>query len=578
MTNASRLLAVSLAAIAFALPQEARATASTSEPVLATGSLSGSYLAGWYAARQRDNPSAAAYFARALELDPQNPVLIERAFVNEVASGNIDRASDLAQEVIGFSPQHRMARIVLGAIEIKAGNHAAAREHLQKASFTPVGELTAGLLSAWAFAGDNDLAGAVQALEILNKQETFAGFKLFHAALITDLLNGDTTEARYRAAMDKAGNSLRVIQAYGNFLQRTKGPDEALKVYEAFLADSPRNPLVLDAIARAPGAGRTERFVGTARDGAAEVMFSLASSLADEQSIEVALFYAQLANWLKPDFTVAQTLLGEIYEDLERHEQEIAAYEQVAKNPVLSPSAEIQIAGNLDQLGRKDEAVKTISDLVARQPKNFEALLALGNLQRGNERWTQAADAYTRAIAALGPDFGRRQWTVLYFRGIAYERAGEWDKAEADFRKALEFEPDQPQVLNYLGYSLIEKRRNLNEALLMVRKAVELRPNDGYIVDSLGWAYYQLGDYEQAVQQLERAVELRPEDPVINDHYGDALWRVGRKLEAKFQWQHAKDNDPEPKDLVIIEKKLKEGLPDLPPPAPAASGDNQNKL
>ena len=578
MTNASRLLAVSLAALAFALPQEARATAYTSAPVLATGSLSGSYLAGWYAARQRDNPSAAAYFARALELDPQNPVLIERAFVNEVASGNIDRAGELAQEVIGFTPQHRMARIVLGAIEIRAGNYAAAREHLQKAAFTPVGELTAGLLSAWAFAGDNDLAGAVRALEILNRQEAFAGFKLFHAALITDLLNGDTTEARYRTAMDKAGNSLRVIQAYGNFLQRTRGPGDALKVYEAFLAESPRNPLVLDAIARAPGASRSERFIGTAGDGAAEVMFSLASSLADEQSIEVALFYAQLANWLKPDFTVAQTLLGEIYEDLERHEQAIAAYEQVARNPVLSPSAEIQIAGNLDQLGRKDEAVKTVSDLVARQPQNFEALLALGNLQRGNERWREAADAYTRAIAALGPDFGRRQWSVLYFRGIAYERAGAWDKAEADFRKALELEPDQPQVLNYLGYSLIEKKRNLDEALLMVRKAVELRPNDGYIVDSLGWAYYQLGDFEQAVQQLERAVELRPEDPVINDHYGDALWRVGRRLEAKFQWQHAKDNDPEPKDLVSIEKKLKEGLPDLPPPAPAAGGDNQNKL
>jgi tetratricopeptide (TPR) repeat protein len=578
MKIAPRLLLVSLAALAFAVPHEARATAASGDPVLATGSLSGSYLAGRFAAKQRDNSSAATYFARALELDPQNPVLIERAFVLEVGAGNIDRAGALAQEVIGFNPQHRMARIVLGVIDLKAGDFGKARDHFQKASFTPVGELTSGLLSAWAFAGDNDLTGAMRALEILDKQEAFGNFKLFHAALITDLLNGDTTEARYRTTMEKAGNSLRVVQAYGNYLQRTKGPEEAKRIYESFLAESPRNPLVLDAIARAPGSNRSDRFIANARDGAAEAMFSLASSLADEQSIDVALFYAQLANWLKPDFTVAQTLLGEIYEDMERHEQAITAYEAVAKNPVLSSSAEIQIAGNLDQLGRKDEAVKTLSDLVTRQPQNYEALLALGNLQRGNERWAEAADAYTRAIAALGPDFGKRQWSVLYFRGIANERAGNWDKAEADFRQALEYEPDQPQVLNYLGYSLIEKKRNLDEALLMVRKAVELRPNDGYIVDSLGWAYYQLGDFEQAVQQLERAVELRPEDPVINDHYGDALWRVGRKLEARFQWQHAKDNDPEPKDLAVIEKKLKEGLPDLPPPAPAASGDNQNKL
>jgi Flp pilus assembly protein TadD len=179
---------------------------------------------------------------------------------------------------------------------------------------------------------------------------------------------------------------------------------------------------------------------------------------------------------------------------------------------------------------------------------------------------------------ALGTSFGKKQWSLLYFRGISYERAGAWEKAESDFRKALEFEPEQPQVLNYLGYSLIDKGKNLSEALEMVKKAVELRPNDGYIVDSLGWAYYRLGDYEEAVKQLERAVELRPEDPVINDHFGDALWRVGRRLEAKFQWQHAKDNKPEPKDLVTIERKISEGLGDLPKAPPAASGDNQRKL
>ncbi|MFO1088444.1 MAG: tetratricopeptide repeat protein [Hyphomicrobiales bacterium] len=575
----SRLLAaVSLVSLTL-LPVAAGATTSTDTSILATGSLSGSYLAGRAAGKERDNATAAAYFARALELDPNNPVLIERAFFLELGAGNLDKANELAQQVVGFNSQHRIARTVMGLSAFKKGDYKAARENFQKASFTPVGELTSGLLIAWSYAGEKNLTEALRALDILDKQEAFANFKLFHAALITDYLNGEATDARYRTTMDKAGNSLRVVQAYGNYLDRTKGADAAKKVYESFLAeDSPRNPLVLEALNDLKPGEKPKRFITSASDGAAEALFSLASSLSDEQSIDVALVYAQLANWMKPNFDVAQTLLGEIYEDMGRHQQAIEAYQDVAKNPVLTSSAEIQIAGNLDALDRKDEAVKVLTVLVDKNPKNFEALLALGNLQRSNEKWTEAADAYTKSIAALGPDFGKRQWSVLYFRGIALERAGQWDKAEADFRKALELEPDQPQVLNYLGYSLIEKRKDLDEAMSMVRKAVELRPNDGYIVDSLGWAYYQLGDYEEAARQLERAVELRPEDPVINDHYGDALWRVGRKLEAKFQWQHAKDNKPEPKDLAVIEKKLKDGLPDLPPATPAASGDTQKKL
>jgi Flp pilus assembly protein TadD len=167
---------------------------------------------------------------------------------------------------------------------------------------------------------------------------------------------------------------------------------------------------------------------------------------------------------------------------------------------------------------------------------------------------------------------------LFYFRGIAYERAGIWDKAEADFRKSLALSPDQANVLNSLGYSMIEKRINIPEAMDMIRKAVELKPNDGYIVDSLGWAHYHMGEYEEATKHMERAVELRPEDPIINDHLGDAYWRAGRRLEAKFQWQHARDNKPEPADLAKIEKKLKEGLPDIVPTPTATQTDPAKTL
>jgi tetratricopeptide (TPR) repeat protein len=221
--------------------------------------------------------------------------------------------------------------------------------------------------------------------------------------------------------------------------------------------------------------------------------------------------------------------------------------------------------------------LEKISSVLQVDPKSYDAWITKADFLRDAKRFAEAADAYSHAIA-LVPEPDRTHATLFYFRGIAYERAGMWDKAEADFRKSLALSPDQANVLNYLGYSMIEKRINIPEAMDMIRKAVELKPNDGYIVDSLGWAHYHMGEYEEASKHLERAVELRPEDPIINDHLGDAYWRSGRRLEAKFQWQHAKDNKPEPKDLAIIERKINEGLGDPPKAPPAASGDQQRKL
>jgi Flp pilus assembly protein TadD len=168
----------------------------------------------------------------------------------------------------------------------------------------------------------------------------------------------------------------------------------------------------------------------------------------------------------------------------------------------------------------------------------------------------------------------RTNWTLVDFRGICFERSKQWPKAEADFKKALELYPDQPQVLNYLGYSWVDQGVNLDEAFKMLRRAVDLRPNDGYIVDSLGWAHYKLGHYQEATEALEKAIDLKPADPVVNDHLGDAYWRVNRRTEAHFQWNHARDMKPEPEDLPKILDKIEHGLPDEPSaaaPAPAAA-------
>ena len=538
-------------------------------------SLSGNYLAGRSAGKERDNEIAADYLSKALIEDPDNPVLIEKLFLLEVSSGNLPDAEELATKVLSFNSQHRMARIVLGLRDFRSRHYADARKNFAEASYTPVGELTSALLTAWAYAGEGNLKEALATLDKLDGNDSFANFKSYHSALISDYLSSAIrAEASYRKAYEQAGTSLRVVQSYGNFLERHNRRDEAIKIYQAFLGGGEENALVELALKRAMEAKTPLAFIATPGAGAGEALFSLAAAMTDEQSIDVALLYAQLSLSFNGDRPVVLTLLGDIYVDTKQYQNAISTYEQTPQSSALRTNADTEIAINLQRLERTKEAQQKLRDIIARDPRNYDALVTLGNVYRSNEEFALASETYSKALALL-PKVEKEHWRILYYRGIAYERQKIWDKAEADFRQALSLSPAEPLVLNYLGYSMIEKKINLTEALDMVKKAVEMKPNDGYIVDSLGWAYFQLGDYEEATTHIERAVDLNPADPIIGEHLGDAYWRVGRTLEARFQWQHAKDNDPEPNDLKRIEEKLRNGLPDNPVTKPAENKTGQ---
>ncbi len=538
-------------------------------------SLSGNYLAGRSAGKERDNEIAADYLSKALIEDPDNPVLIEKLFLLEVSSGNLPDAEELAVKVLSFNSQHRMARIVLGLRDFKVRHYGDARKNFAEASYTPVGELTSALLSAWAYAGEGNLKQALAALDRLESNDSFANFKSYHGALIADYLSSAMrAEASYKKAYEQAGTSLRVVQSYGNFLERNNRRDEAIKIYQTFIEGGEDNILVELALKRARDGKTPLPFIATPGAGAGEALFSLAAAMTDEQSIDVALLYAQLSLSFNGDRPVVLTLIGDIYVDTKQYQNAINAYEQTPPGSALRINADTEIAVNLQRMERTKEAQEKLKAIVARDPKNYDALVTLGNVYRSNEEFALASETYSTALALLAK-LEKDHWRVLYYRGITYERQKIWDKAEADFRKALSLSPDEPLVLNYLGYSMIEKKINLSEALKMVKKAVEMKPNDGYIVDSLGWAYFQLGDYEEAAIQIERAVDLNPADPIIGEHLGDAYWRVGRTLEAKFQWQHAKDNGPEPDDLKRIEEKLLNGLPDDPVTKPAENKTGQ---
>ncbi|MGI9481417.1 MAG: tetratricopeptide repeat protein [Hyphomicrobiales bacterium] len=540
-------------------------------------SLSGNYLAGIHARKLRDHDAAAEFFARALRDDADNKDIIERAFQLEIGRGNFARGEELAQQVVANDPRHRMARVVLALRDMKAERYADAREHLTHAAYTPLGQLTSALLSAWCWAGDGRMDMALKSLKNLDKTDSFAIYNSFNAALIADFLNKPAAAKRhYKRIYNDASSSLRVVQTYGNYLERQGDGETAKKVYNRYLKDQVSHPLVESTVERMDAGGKASPIIRSMRDGVAEALFSLSSALADQSGIDFALLYAQAALDMRPGLPVALTLLGDIYEDMNKFDSAIVAYEKVPVGSALRPNAEIRIAVNNDRLGNEKKAEEGLKALIERDPSVSDPLVTLANIYRSHDKFSEAEEYYSRAIKLAG-DIKPHHWTLFYFRGICFERTKRWPKAEADFRKALELNNDQPLVLNYLGYSWVDQGMNLEEAIEMIQKAVELRPNDGYIVDSLGWAHYRLKNYPEAVKYLERAVELKPDDPVINDHLGDAYWRSGRKLEAGFQWNHALDNKPEEEEIEKIKKKVQSGLPDETPDAAAGQEPDPEK-
>ena len=289
------------------------------------------------------------------------------------------------------------------------------------------------------------------------------------------------------------------------------------------------------------------------------MLYGLGAALGRRGGEDLGLVYLQLALYLAPNQPLALLSLADLYEQVKNPQAAIRMYERVPANSPLRRNAEIQLASNLDTLDRTDEAKQRLNKLIADNGSDQEAIMALGNILRARKAFNECSTVYSKGVANIAnPE--RPNWLIFYFRGICFERDKKWDLAEADLKQALKLFPDQPHVLNYLGYSWIDQGNNLDEGMKMIRRAVEQRPDDGYIVDSLGWAYYRVGNYEEAVKHLERAVELKPEDPTINDHLGDAYWKTGRTLEANFQWSHARDLKPEPEELVKIKQKLASGL------------------
>ena len=401
-------------------------------------------------------------------------------------------------------------------------------------------------------------------------------FREYHEGLIADLANNAPEAAKHLTAAYQADRTtLRLVDAYGRFMARHGNRDEAVHAYEAFDKLLPNHPVVTAALADIKANKPLDPLIRNPEQGAAEVLYGLGAAGGHQGDELAAMIYLRLSLFLSPQNSIATLTLADIYERIKQYERAVDVYNTVPATDPLRITADIQTGQILEEMGKPDDSIKMLKKIAADHPMNEDALSALGNVQRIHKDFGGAAATYSRAID-VSPKSDEAKWPLYYFRGICLERQKDWPKAEADFKQALKLAPNQPLILNYLGYSWVDQGMNLDEAFTMLHRAVELKPTDGYIVDSLGWANYKLGRYDEAAKELERAIDLKPSDPVVNDHLGDAYWRIGRKLEAHFQWNHARDLGPEPEDKDKILSKIEHGLPDDPKPASADAETPKN--
>ncbi len=526
-------------------------------------SVFGNYLAARHAQMERKIPVAARLYLAALAKDPGNPDLLGRAFTLLAVDGAFGQALPLARRLVKLEAGNDgMARLVLAIERIKLGDFAAARDGLEGLPKSGLNLFALPLIKAWVMLGLKDAKGALGLLKERSTNTGIAVLNGFHSALIEDFSGATAAaEKRLRALAKKRKTPhLRLTQYLGRLLERAGRADEARAVYGAYLAKRPDSTMLEGALARLERGAKPAAALATVQHGVAEAFFSLAGATRRQGSDQTLLF-AHLALYLRTDFPIARLLVAETLESEGRLADANAMYGTVDPKSSFSWTARLRIAGNLDLLKKTDQAVAMLRKLADERQDRYDALVSLGDILRRHERYREAAEAYTRTKARLSK-VEPRHWTLFYSSGIAFERLKEWPKAEVDFLKALDLRPDQPSVLNYLGYSWVELGKNLVRARKMIEKAVSRRPRDGYIVDSLGWVLYRLGDLKGAVKQMERAVELRPEDPTINDHLGDVYWKAKRRTEARFQWQRALTLEPNKEDIPKINKKLKQGLPE----------------
>lgn len=531
------------------------------EVVFRSNTNSGAYLAARFAQHNNDYEEAADYMQQVLAFDPENSSIQRDAIQQFIIAGDIEKAIDLAVASVegeALRSNDALYTLLFMLKYVHVENYKDALTQIQK--FDGQGLLGAVqfLVESWLTLGAERTVNAQAMEKAIENAGLFAPLMQYHAALMYVQIGDDVKAAEHYAHATASIEStpLRVVTQALYFYEKTENVKAAEVLTNAYKKAYPYSQF-LD-VWNTEG----EQAVVTAAEGMAELFFTIASIVFSERSGDDGLMYIQFANYLQPDFPAARLMQGNMLEAGEHFDDAIAVYQSIDANSVYYPRAVIRIALNYEAKDSIDNALRTLRDLKKQFPNYLEVRRSYADILRSDKRYLKAADAYSVVIDAHKKN-DAEDWRLYYARGICYEREKQWDRAEKDFLYALELEPEQPDVLNYLGYSWVEQGVHIDKARTYILSAVKQRPEDAHIIDSMGWVYYKLGEFDMAVKYLERAIALAPQDPILNDHLGDAYFRVGRTVEATFQWERALNFKPESDQEALIRAKLEAG--GLPP-------------
>ncbi len=532
---------------------------SFSTPLLAQGS-SGAYLAAASANIANDYEQAALYFRRVLATDPQNGFIMQGAVVASIAAGQFDDGAEVAQKMTEAGFKDEFAQTILISQAFINGEFDLALALLADEEFR-LNPLIRVLIKGWVLVAQEDFAAANLHFTTASDNDAISSFANYHNAL-SEALAGNYQQASDLLGREGAYVNRGSILAHAEILallgQRAAALDLMIQGEGRSVLDREANALRAALVNDDP-----IKFTQIAKPGDAvsEAFLVLADALNGDNSSRLALFFARLAQMNQANNTEALLLIAEILTDQNQFSLAAQAFELIPPNDPFVVNAAIGHASALQRDNQPEAAILVLENLVKSEPNDLTAWRALGEVLRLEHEYSDAFDAYSTAVSLLSdPDDIPGAWQLYYARAITAERLKDWPTADWNFRQALALNPDQPDVLNYLGYSLVERGEKLDEALTMIETAVVARPESGFIADSLGWIYYNLGRFDEAVPVMENAVSLLPDDPIVNDHLGDVFWMVGRQREARFQWRRALSFAPEPVDAERIRDKLAIGL------------------
>lgn len=519
----------------------------------------GDYLAARYASSESDVNKAAAYFASALKKDPENTDLRHRTMLSAVFSGQVEKAVVQAKPILVDDPDNRLAVLIIASNAISHGKYAEAELVLRDAKLGPLNQVASGLLHGWALHGQGKTDEALLVLGDVAQAPVLGDLALFHRGLIL-AQTGQTLAADEALGLALGTGVLTSRTAYALALIRMSSGelDEAKVLVAQRLDNNKREAEAIYLAAKLDEASPPVAVFSTINQGAAEALFGPAQVLAERSLYDLAVVYLELALHLDPGHNASKDLLAQLFELQGRADDALAMFAAIDPDSPQYLLAQLNMANVLFRMERKEEALDHLRTLAETTP-TLRVKRALANALQIDKQYDAALVLYTEQIEA---EADSADWQLYFSRAVCLERTDRWREAVPDFRKSLELNPKQADVLNYLGYTFVNAGENLEEGFALIRQAIELSPRAGYIVDSLGWGYYRLGRFEDAVTELERAVMLEPGEPTINEHLGDTYWQVGRKLEAKYQWQRVLTLEPdEETDLEVIQAKIRQGLP-----------------